>query len=90
MIEQGANWFTAGASTPSRVDCHSADVTAAGGCEVDVEITPSLAAQRALATTANALPAIKVHAVVVNGSDGWQVREVRAEGLACTISPSRP
>jgi hypothetical protein len=81
-MEQGATWFTAGAGTPSVVDCHSPEATAAGGCEVDVEITPSLTETGAAIAGSNALPTIKVHALVASGADGWTVRELRAEGVS--------
>ena len=67
------------AGTPSQVDCHSGEATAAGGCEVDVEVTPSLTDAGGALIGANALPNLKVHAVVAKEADHWQVRELRTE-----------
>lgn len=80
LIAQGGTWFTAGAGTPSHVDCHSPDATALGGCVVDVEVTPSTTEAGAAFAGSNALPTIRVHAIVASLGEGWQVREIRTEG----------
>ncbi len=81
MAAQAPVWFSAAAGAPSRVDCHSSNVQAAGGCEVEVAVvaqaTESGAGMMAPGAT---LDPIKVQAIVAQGADGWEVRELHAEG----------
>jgi hypothetical protein len=47
---------------------------------VEVEVTPSTTEAGAAFAGSNALPAIRVHAIVASLGEGWQVREIRTEG----------
>jgi hypothetical protein len=74
--------FEAGAGEPSNVDCQSPAALEALGCEVEVTVTASVTpAGRTLASVA-ILPPIKVHALVAPAAEGWEVRELRADGAS--------
>jgi hypothetical protein len=80
LASQSPAWFTAAAGQPSRVDCHSANVQAAGGCEVDVTVSVQLTEAGAAAAGSPVMEPVKVHAIVARDGDGWQVRDLRTEG----------
>jgi hypothetical protein len=79
LAAQSPAWFVASAGAPTRVDCHSTNVQAAGGCEVDVTITAQLNDAVAMVGPATLAP-IKVKAIVAQTGDAWEVRELRPEG----------
>jgi hypothetical protein len=82
LAAQAPVWFNAIAATPSRVDCHSTNVQAAGGCEVELTLTTQAteAGAAVIGPAAAGLDPIKVQAIVAQNADGWQVRDLRAEG----------
>jgi hypothetical protein len=82
QIAAAPTWFEADAGEPSEVDCQSPAALEALGCEVEVTVTPTLTAAGRGAASVTTLPPIKVHALVAPAADGWEVRELRADGPA--------
>jgi hypothetical protein len=79
LAAQGPMWFTAAAGEPTKVDCHSGDVTAAGGCEVELSVIPQLTGGAA-GLGAAPLDPIKLEVLVSSSDEGWQVRDIRTRG----------
>jgi hypothetical protein len=76
------NWFEVEVGEPSAVDCQSPAALEALGCEVDVTATPTLTPTGRALASVTVLAPIKIHALVAPAAEGWEVREVRAEGAA--------
>lgn len=82
LAAQAPVWFSAAAAPATRVDCHSPNVQAAGGCEVEVSVqVQATEAGAAVMGAGAALDPIKVQAIVAQASDGWQVRELHTQGM---------
>jgi hypothetical protein len=80
QIGAAPNWFEAQVGEPSVVDCQSPTALEALGCEVEVMVTPTLTASGRAAASVTLLPPIKVHALVAPAAEGWEVRDLRADG----------
>jgi hypothetical protein len=76
------DWFEAEAGEPTSVDCGSPAALEALGCEVDLTVTPTFTATGRTAAGVSVLAPIKVHALVAPAAEGWEVRELRADGPA--------
>lgn len=73
-------WFAVEVTGEPEVDCKTPAALAATGCEVAVEVTPSLTdAGRAAVGTAILAP-FKVSAVVALGPEDWEVTNLTTEG----------
>jgi hypothetical protein len=79
QLAQGSpDWFTA-AGAPGEVDCSSTAAQEAQGCLVEVSVTPGHTEAGAPVIGQAPLPTLKVHAVVAQSGEGWQVKDLRAD-----------
>lgn len=79
-------WFEVAASGDPAIDCETAAAMAAGGCEVEFEVTPELSAagRAAIGSPVNPLQPMTVSAVVSLGPEDWEVSNLAVEGATLT------
>jgi hypothetical protein len=76
-------WFEVAASGEPKIDCETPAAVAAGGCEVELEVTPVLspAGRAAIGQAAVPLEPLTVSAVLALGAEGeWEVAGLLAQG----------
>lgn len=75
-------WFEAQVQDPSRVDCESPAALEALGCEVELTVEPALTPDGRPFAAQTQLAEIHVLALLAPTEGGWEVRDIRTEGLA--------
>jgi hypothetical protein len=75
-------WFEAAAGEATSVNCGTEAALNAGGCEVEVTVTPTLTPAGRAALGSPKLEPMTVRAVVAVAEDGWDVPMYSAAGLA--------
>jgi hypothetical protein len=75
-------WFDAAAGEATSVNCGTETALSAGGCEVEVVVTPSLTPAGRAALGSPKLEPVTVRAVVAVAEEGWDVPTWGAVGAA--------